>query len=565
MQVARPYWPLLAAGVGASAAEMGAQLAIPLILRYLIDDVLGRRQEDGLLLAVVLLVATALVSLVARTGSRFALAKLAAHVAIDLRDLLARHLRRLSSREASRRRGGEIMSLFTNDAQVVADFFESVAGAAIVNVLRLVVTLGVLVYLFQGLALLALLLLPAYALLPVLFGRRLKRAGDDLQEQQAELSGDLQVSIAATREIKALGRESWDAARLHASFARLLGPYLRLTLFEVLAGAAFVLFWVSAAIIYWVGGTRVLAGTMTVGELLAAISYFTYLDIPISGFVGFNARWQPVLASSERLVRFLATPAETPDRPGAQPLSGVRGEIVFDRVDFGYGLGSPVLSGLRFEVAAGERVAIVGPSGAGKTSLVNLLLRLDEPSAGRVLVDGHDVRELTASSLRAAVGAVFQDSYLFPGTIEENVRFGDVDATEERVIAACRAAGADGFIHALAAGYRTPLGERGITLSAGQRQRLAIARALLRDPRILVLDEATSALDSAAELEVLRAVGHALAGRTILLIAHRLSTVLWADRIVVIGHGAVLAAGTHEQLVAECDFYRELYGAQLAL
>jgi len=544
---------------------MCAQLAIPLVLRFLIDDVLGGRRAEGLLWAVALLVTAAMVSLATRTGARFAFAKLAACIAIDLRDLLTQHLRRLASSEVNSQRSGEVMSLFTNDAQAVADFFESVVGSTIVNVMRLLVTLAVLVYLFHGLALIALLLVPAYALLPSLLGRRLKRAGDDLQQRRAELSGDLQVSIAASREIKAFGRESWDAARLHASFVRLLGPYLRLTLFEVLASATFVLFWVSAAVIYWVGGRRVLAGTMTIGELLAAISYFTYLDIPISGFVGFNARWQMMLAASERLVRFLATQAERPDRPGAQPLAVCRGAFAFDQVGFCYEGGPPVLSGLSFEVAAGQRVAVVGTSGAGKTSLVNLLLRLHEPTTGRVLVEGRDLRDVTAASLRAAVGVVFQDSYLFPGTVEENIRFGDLAATEEQVIAAGCAAGADGFIRTLRAGYRTPLGERGVTLSVGQRQRLAIARTLLRDPRILILDEATSALDSASELEVLGAVGRAMRGRTILLIAHRLSTVIWADRIVVIKRGVVLAAGTHERLVAECDFYRELYGAQLAL
>ncbi|HEY0555422.1 MAG TPA: ABC transporter ATP-binding protein, partial [Thermoanaerobaculia bacterium] len=413
VRIARPYWRLLAAGVGASTGEMCAQLAIPLVLRFLIDDVLGRRRESGLVWAVALLVAAALVSLAARTGARFALAKLAAQIAIDLRDLLARHLRRLAASEAGAQRSGEVMSLFTNDAQVMADFFETVAGSTIVNVMRFLVTLAVLVYLFHGLALIALLLLPAYALLPALLGRRLKRAGDDLQQQRAELSGDLQVSIAATREVKAFGRESWDAARLHTSFVRLLAPYLRLTLFEVFASATFVLFWISAAFIYWVGGRRVLAGTMTVGELLAAISYFTYLDIPISGFVGFNALWQPTLAASERLVRFLAAPVETPDRPGAQPLAGCRGEIAFDQVGFGYAGGPPVLSRISFEVMAGERVAVVGTSGAGKTSLVNLLLRLYEPTTGRVRVDGRDLRDLTASSLRAAVGVAFQDPYFF--------------------------------------------------------------------------------------------------------------------------------------------------------
>jgi subfamily B ATP-binding cassette protein MsbA len=563
--VVQPFVGTLGLGLAGSAGDLAAQLTLPWILRFLIDDVLVKRRPQGLEVAIGLLVAAAVATTGFRTLGRYSYAKLSARIAIDLRDRLAGHLRRLALGDVYRRRSGELMSLFTNDVPVVADFYETIVGQSIINALRFVVTLTVLVVLFHGLALIALLLLPLYSFLPILFSRRLKAAGTDLQDSLAELSGDLQESIAASREIKAFDRERWDAGRLHVAFARLLRPQLRLALFEALSSATFLLFWVSAGVIYWVGGRQVLAGRMTVGELLAAISYFTYLDVPISSFVGLNTRWQTVRAAGERLLEFLRVPAETPDRPGARPLVACRGEVAFEDLDFAYEPGAPVLAGIDFRVAAGERVALVGPSGAGKTSLVSLLLRLYEPTAGRVLIDGCEVREVTAASLRTAIGVVFQDSYLFPGTVEDNIRFGDTAASAEQVVAAARAADAHGFVEVLPGGYRSILGERGVTLSAGQRQRIAIARTLLRDPRILVFDEATSAVDSESELAVRRGLDRLMKGRTTFVIAHRLSTVLGADRIVVLENGAVRAIGAHDELIGTCDLYGRLYAAQLAL
>jgi ATP-binding cassette, subfamily B, bacterial MsbA len=564
-RVVRPYAGILGLGLTGSAGDLAAQLTLPWILRFLIDDVLGRRRPDGLEMAIALLIAAALATTGFRTLGRYSYTRLSARIAIDLRDRLAGHLRRLALGDVYQRRSGEVMSLFTNDVPVVADFYEGVVGQLIINTLRFAVTLTVLITFFHGLALIALLLLPLYSLLPILFSRRLKAASTDLQRSLAELSGDLQESVAATREIKAFDRERWDAGRLHAAFTRLLRPQLRLALFEALSSATFLLFWISAGVIYWVGGRQVLAGRMTVGELLAAISYFTYLDVPISSFVGLNARWQTVRAAGERLLEFLQVPAETPDRPGARPRAAFCGEVAFEAVDFAYEPGVPVLAGVDFRVAAGERVALVGPSGAGKTSLVSLLLRLYEPTAGRVLVDGQEIRDLTASSLRAAVGVVFQDSYLFPGTIEENIRFGNATASGEQVAAAARAADAHDFVTALPGGYQAILGERGVTLSAGQRQRLAIARTLLRDPRILILDEATSAVDSESERAVRLGLERLMKGRTTFIIAHRLSTVLGADRIVVLENGRVRAVGAHDELIGTCDLYGRLYAAQLAL
>lgn len=561
----RPFWILLGLGILAGCIDLVAQISIPWILRYLIDDVLAVRNPEGLGLGIALLLATALATTIARTMGRYVYGKLSAVIAIDLRDRLAAQLRRLSLREVYRHRSGETMSLFTTDVPVVAAFYEVVLGQAIVNVIRFAVTLGVLVYLFRGMALIVLLLLPIYSLLPLLFSQRLRKANEELQQCKAELSGDLQDSIAATREIKAMDRARWDTRRLHHTFERLLGPHLQLAIYEALSSSTFLLFWVSAAVIYWIGGQLVFSGDMTVGELLAAISYFTYLDVPVAALIGTNAKWQKIKASTQRVTDFLVIPQEPKDPPGARPLEHCRGEIRFEDVDFAYDEGTEVLRRISLHVNAGERVALVGASGSGKTSLISLLLRLHSPSGGRISLDGVDLREVTSSSLRSACGVAFQDSYLFPGTVEDNIRFGDSEASFDAVENASRIACAHDFVSALDEGYQTRVGERGATLSAGQKQRIALARAILRDPAVLILDEATSALDSATEQKVLAALDRELRGKTVLFIAHRLSTVLAADRLLLLHEGTIRAEGTHSELMESSALYRDLYGAQKAL
>jgi len=319
-----------------------------------------------------------------------------------------------------------------------------------------------------------------------------------------------------------------------------------------------VLFLSSLVAIFWFGGTEVLAGRLTAGELVAFIFYAFNISRSVGGMSRLYAQFNSAAGASERLFELLDTVPEIEDGPEAVELPPVRGAVRFEHVAFHYDARKPVLHEIDFTVRPGETIALVGPSGVGKTTLLNLLPRFYEPIAGRILVDGYDLRQVQLRSLRRQIAVVPQETYLFGTTIRENIRYGKLDATDAEIEAAARAANAHEFIAALPEGYQAKVGERGVKLSAGQRQRVAIARALLKDAPILMLDEATSALDSVSEALVQEALEHLMQGRTTFIIAHRLSTVQHADRILVLDKGRIVQEGTHDTLFAREGLYREL-------
>ncbi|MEK6320951.1 MAG: ABC transporter ATP-binding protein [Acidobacteriota bacterium] len=557
-----PYWRLLVTGILVASGAMLCQLSFPWVLRFLIDDVFGKSQSELLIVGIALLMAAAAGTVVFQSLEKYVFGYLSGRALIDIRTELARHLRRLPLGYSNDQRSGRVMSLFTNDAPALAKLYETVAGQTVVSAFRLIATLVIIIVIYKQLAFLTLIAIPLYVIIPALIGKRTRQAAKGLQQTNADISADLLESIAATREIKAFNRERWDGDRLHASFAKLLGPQLRLILLQVGSFSTYLIFWTVVGVIYWIGGHRVLAGEMTLGLLIASVGYFGQLEEPVSRFVNLNGQLQLALGAGERIFEFLDTEVEVPDRPAAKVLAQCEGLVEVDNVSFAYGAEAAVLSEVTFTAYPGRRIAIVGPSGAGKSTLVSLIPRFFEPTCGRILIDGMDVRDVTIESLRNSIAMVFQDTFLFAASARENIRFGGLGCTEEEIILAAQAANAHEFILKLPEGYETQLGERGVRLSGGQRQRIAIARALLRNPGILILDEATSALDSESELAVLDAMERLMQGRTTFVIAHRLSTVVNADQILVLNHGRILDAGTHDELIQRCDLYSKLYSSQ---
>src|SRR5262245_34896465 len=387
--------------------------------------------------------------------------------------------------------------------------------------------------------------------------------------EQHEIEGKsyavVEETLSAIPVVQAFGREDHAEQRLRDVNAESIRAALATTAvqlrFKVLIGLTTTL---GTALIFWVGATHVLDGTLTVGGILVFLSYLASLYAPLESLMYTSSTIQGAAGGARRVLEVLATEHEVSDAPGAVPVMSSRGHLVLDKVTVGYEPGRPVLQGVSLEALPGQALAIVGATGAGKTTLVSLIPRFFDPWQGRVLLDGHDLRELQLKSLRRQVALVLQEPFLFPLTVAENIAYGRPEASRQEIEAAARAANAHGFIAALPDGYETRIGERGATLSGGERQRLSIARAFLMDAPVLILDEPTSALDAVTEQLILQALNRLMCGRTTLIVAHRLSTIRSADVIVVLEHGKIVEQGTHQELLESEGLYEQLHRLQTA-
>ncbi|HUH13690.1 MAG TPA: ABC transporter ATP-binding protein, partial [Longimicrobiales bacterium] len=412
----------------------------------------------------------------------------------------------------------------------------------------------------------------ALVVLPAMFGiwsrivRRLRRGDRRVLNLSGEVSSHIQETVSGVRLVKAAAAEDFERRRFRGLTDDYYGTFVKTETLRAATGPlSEMLGAVGTVLLLWYGGQMVLVeGSISGAAFVTFLGLSLRLYSPAKQLAKLPAVVQPGLAASERIFEFLDAPIEIVDYPGARPFGGVREEIRFEDVHFSYVPGEPVLRDVSFSVRPGEVIAIVGPSGAGKTTLVDLVGRFYDPTAGRVTIDGVDLRELSLLSLRQNLGIVTQETVLFHDTVRANIAYGRPDAPREDVERAARAAYAHEFIQALPDGYDTVIGERGTRLSGGQRQRLAIARAILRDPPILIFDEATSALDTESERLVQQAVERLLEGRTVFVIAHRLSTIQHADRILVLRAGRIVQVGRHEELMSEGGDYRRLYELQLA-
>lgn len=562
LRYCKPHWLVLIVAIGVGLCALLCQIVMPLITRVLIDDVLSGLAPQWLFAAASSLVGAALGMVLFTSLKSYLFARLAGQVATDIRNQIAEHMRRIPMDYAHEKHSGEIMSMFVSDVPAFCKVFEFVIGPFVLNILRLAITFSVLIFVSRRLAFLALFAVPAYILIPAFSGRRLREASRRLQEQQAALTVDLQESISATREIRAFNRQEWDKNRLQEAFVGVFRADLRQTLLRAASTSTYVLYWLVVGAIYVVGGRRVLSGQMTLGSLIAAVAYFASLEDPVRSLVGLNQQLQASLGAATRIFQFLGQPGETLDRETAKPLRHCLGKVQFEAVHFAYQNSHPVLCDISFTVYPGQRVALVGASGSGKTSIILLLLRLFEPTRGRILIDDRDIKDFTVDSLRDMIGAVFQDSFLFAASVRDNIRFGNLTAADDALTEAATAAYIHDFIVQLPKSYDTTVGERGVKLSGGQKQRIAVARALVRKPQILIMDEATSALDAESESTVYHAILAGSPDRTTFIVAHRLSTILAADTILVLSEGRIIGAGTHEQLMARCSLYHKMYKLQ---
>jgi subfamily B ATP-binding cassette protein MsbA len=555
-----PYkWNMLFAAV-LLVVSTALGLVWPKVVQLVID--LGLRDAGFLDLLIIGLIVVLLVRAVIDGARQFVMAYTGERVIFDLRMAIVRHLQSLSLSFFNRRKTGELMSHVTSDATLV----HGVITQTIIQVLGQVLTLvgGVVVIFLMNwrLALLTLVVAPPIGILGQRMGRRIRDISREAQDAQGEAVGVLQEAIAEVRVVQAFTREEYEAARFHDKLLFTFNKTIErariaATMFPIIGFLGFM----SSIVVLWYGGHEVARGEMTAGMLVAFLLYMNMVAGPVGMLASQWTQVQQAFGAADRIFALLDTTPEIQDQPGTEALPPVRGEIRFEEVRFRYGAASEpiVLDGVTTTFEPGQTTALVGPSGAGKTTLVNLVGRFYDPVSGRIVVDGHDLRDVTIRSLREQIAVVPQEPILFADTIRENIRYGRLEATDAEIDEAARSANATEFIARLPNGLATIVGERGVRLSVGQRQRVAIARALLRDAPILLLDEATSSLDNESEYLVQQALDRLMRGRTTIVIAHRLSTVERADRILVLDHGRIVEEGTHGELLTLGGLYHRLY------
>ena len=555
----KPYrWSLLASTILAVAAQF-AGMAIPWLTGKVIDDALPDRDGRLLGLLVGLVVLFGLLKALLMLGRRLIAGRQALGVEYDIRNRLYSHLLRLSFRFFDRFQTGQLMSRATADLQHVRFFLGYGLIFLTQHILTVVGVTVILLVLDWKLALVALAITPAVLVVAFLFSKTSHPILREVQQRLGVVTAGAEESIVGINVVKSFAQERRVSEEFGGRVESLFDESVKATRNRAIYSPVLsTLPLVAQAAVLLVGGRQVINGDLTLGAFVAFNVYVLMLVLPLRMLGNWVAQAQRTAASGERVFEILDEPEGVVDRADAVDMPAGPGAVSFESVTFGYGGDTEVLHDIDLEVEAGRTVALVGATGSGKTTLTTLIPRFYEPDAGRVLVDGVDVRDVTRRSLRSTIGVVSQDPFLFSATIRENIAFGASDAPGSAVEAAAKAAQAHEFISELAQGYDTVIGERGITLSGGQRQRIAIARALLIDPRILVLDDATSSVDARTEAQIRRGLQALLQGRTTLIIAHRLSTIALADEIVVLEEGRIVARGSHETVLEQSRTYQTI-------
>ena len=560
----RPYPIQVLLAYSAMLAVTGLNLIVPLIIKRAIDDGLTANNAQALFVAAAAILGVALVRGVAGFGQRYFGEWLSHRVGYDLRNHFYDSVQNQPFSFHDRSHTGDMMSRATNDISETERF----TGIGLADLLATIMLLtGVIIAMLleaPRLALIALIPMPVLIFATIRFGGTIRPMFKRIQEQMGILSTTMQESMTGIRVVKAFSREPYELEKFDKENDAWFEQRVRV----IRAWAnnwPFFSFLVAVSIflLLWFGGPLAMAGAITAGTLFALISYVLMLNGPVQR-LGFLVNLAATAgASASRVFEIMDTPSEIVEKPDAVQMDHIEGDVRFEGVSFAYKSGVQILHDVTFHTQPGQKIALIGPTGSGKSTITNLILRFYDVRNGRVLVDGVDVRDWQLHSLRSHIGIVQQDPFLFSQTVAENIAYGNDNATDEEIITAAKAAHADKFIRELADGYDMRVGERGVTLSGGQKQRVAIARALLTDPRILILDDSTSSVDTETEHLIQQALEVLMEGRTTFIIAQRLLTLKNADCILVLDHGRIVERGTHEELLDKGGLYQEIYDLQL--
>jgi len=554
-----PYRGRILIGFGFIVVGAVAQAAGPFLIGRAIDHAILRGDRPGLTRIMLVLLAVYAVGTLASRGQVWQVGAIGQHVLASLRARLFDRFQRLPLGFYDRRPVGDLMSRVINDVDTLNQLLSQGLVQLLGSLFSLIGILIAMLALDLPLALVSFLIIPIMLLVTSTFARRARKAFRTTRETVGDVTAELQEEITGVREAQAFNRTEENIARFRKRNAANRNANVQaVAITSAFSPTIDVLSTLATALVIGFGGYLVFHGSLTVGVLAAFLIYVQQFFRPIQLASQVYTQLQAALAGSERIYAILDEEPEAADPPGTPVLGHVAGAIAFENVTFAYNPDQPVLHDVSFQIAAGQTVALVGQTGAGKTTIANLIPRFYDVTRGAVLVDGQDVRAVTRASLRRQIAIVLQEPFLFSGTVAENIRYGNLSATREQIEDAARAVDAHGFIAALPDGYETVLGAGGGTLSQGQRQLLAFARAILAEPRILILDEATSNIDTRTEATIQRALGTLLAGRTSIVIAHRLSTIRSADLILVVEGGEIVERGTHDELLRQNGRYADL-------
>jgi len=580
-ELVRPYRGTLLIILLAMLVETAMSLATPWPLKVILDNVVshhkmspwledllhpwmdGRHQMHIAALAAIAFVIIAVLGAIATYIDNYYTESVGQYVAHDLRMRTFHHLQRLSLGYYNTHQTGAMLSTITTDIQTIQGFASSSTLNILVDMLTIVCMLALMFWLNWDFTLIAIGVTPFLLLFVSRFKKAVKKATHEVRKEQADIVAVVQQGLESMQAIKAFGRQDQEQEQLREVSQATVGAALKArSIKAVLSPVVTVTVAVCTAVVLWRGAYLILAGVMTVGALTVYLSYLNKFFKPVKDLATTTNAIAQAAVGVDRIRAILETDTIIPEKPDAIDAPPVRGEIEFEHVAFAYDVKNPVLQDVSFTIKPGQLVGIVGPTGSGKSTVVSLIPRFYDPVKGSIKIDGHDVRDFKLKSLREHIGYVLQDTVLFRGTIADNIAFGRPTASRDEIIAAAELANAHEFISKMAQGYDTIVGERGSTLSGGQRQRIGIARVMVRNNPILLLDEPTAALDSESEKLVIEALERLMKGRTVITIAHRLTTIRDADQIIVIAGGVVAESGTHDELMAKNGIYAELHRTQ---